>query len=232
MVLAPMLIIAILCAGWAWSFQHRALRLLRQRPSHLARAGGAQRGTRGVGAVVISGPEDPGREDLGPDDPGREDLGPDESDSAGAGGAASRGADRSAEAAPRPVALAEGPWLPDLASPAGGAPASVLGWEAFAIASTLVLDGTVLIGCTRRADPDVDSPWAGPTGDRAGACPSDRATFVLLLGLDERATQAYDLLEAWRDGNDVLRLRPAPVSGAVEIYDGQSRALRAGLLAA
>ncbi|HEX3427021.1 MAG TPA: hypothetical protein VHT30_12870 [Acidimicrobiales bacterium] len=145
-------------------------------------------------------------------------------DPTGAGAAASD------DRAPTRVALRQ---LPATAPSPGATPSSVLGWEAFCIASTMVLDGTALIGCSWRPDPDPDVPitraqraWAMGTSER------EIATFVLLLGEDERAAQAYDLLEVWRETESTLRLRPAPVAGAVEVYDGHHRALRACLLAA
>jgi hypothetical protein len=94
---------------------------------------------------------------------------------------------------------------------------SVLGWEAFAIASTMVLDGTVLIGCRRR------------NHNRGGP---ETATLVLLIGDDERANRAVALLEGWSVTDATLGLRPTHVAGAIELYDQRRNALRAGILAA
>jgi hypothetical protein len=114
--------------------------------------------------------------------------------------------------------------LERIASPA---PSSVLGWDAFSIISTLVFDGTVLIGCRRQADPlFLDSGF-----DRRRDEVEDNS-MVLLIGEDERAAQAVALLEGWRAAAATLNLRPTGVEGAIELFDGRANALRAGLLAA
>jgi hypothetical protein len=93
-------------------------------------------------------------------------------------------------------------------------PSSVLGWETFSLDSTLVLDGSALLACSRQPD------------EKA------QGTLVLLIGDDDRAAKAVALLESWRDVGARLRLRPTTVAGAIEVYDDRSRALRAALLAA
>jgi hypothetical protein len=109
-------------------------------------------------------------------------------------------------------------------------PTSVLGWEAFSIVSALALDGTALIGCRREPVED----WGVPDWRREGR-PSDRTsevgTLVLLIGDDQRAMQAVALLDDWRLAETNLILRPTVVSGAIELFDGRNRALRACLLA-
>jgi len=98
------------------------------------------------------------------------------------------------------------------------APSSVLGWDGFSIVSTLVFDGTVLIGCRRQDGPRSPAP--------------ELSSLVLLIGEDERAAQAVTLLEGWRAAAARLNLRPTGVPGAIELFDGRANALRASLLAA
>jgi hypothetical protein len=95
----------------------------------------------------------------------------------------------------------------------------VLGWDAFALLSWLVLDGTVLLACRRQAD--------GPGQTVA----PEQATLVLLIGDDDRSRLAVAVLEAWRRAEATLRLRPTAVAGAIEVFDGRRRAIRAALLA-
>jgi hypothetical protein len=94
---------------------------------------------------------------------------------------------------------------------------SVLGWDAFTLTSTLPFDGTVLLSCR----PELGAP------PDAG-----ELTLVLLIGDDARADQALALFEWWRARGSILRLRPTPVPGAIELFDARDSAIRAALLAA
>ncbi|HEX3541391.1 MAG TPA: hypothetical protein VHT75_13235 [Acidimicrobiales bacterium] len=93
---------------------------------------------------------------------------------------------------------------------------SVLGWEAFTVGATLVLDGTLLLGCRRH--------------DRLG--PAEESTVVLEIGDSERADRAVALFQAWQAVGATLRLRPTTIAGAIEILDDHQRAVRAPLLLA
>jgi hypothetical protein len=101
------------------------------------------------------------------------------------------------------------------------APSSVLGWEAFSLVSTLVFDGTVLVGCRRRRD--------GTFPGRA--TPEEHGSLVLLIGEDDRAIRAVELLEGWRATGAILHLRPTRITGAIELFDERHSAIRAALLA-
>jgi hypothetical protein len=109
-------------------------------------------------------------------------------------------------------------------------PPSVLGWEAFSIVSALALEGTALIGCRR----ETADEWGVPEwrrGNRPSAVAFEIGTLVLLIGEDSRAIEAVAMLEEWRMAQTSLILRPTAVTGAIELFDGRSRALRACLLA-
>jgi len=97
---------------------------------------------------------------------------------------------------------------------------SVLGWEAFSIASALLFEGTVLVSCTRQSDVPTDRSRLGHDG-----------SLVLLIGDDEQAGRAFRLIEDWRAASTILRLRPTRVASAIELYDRRANALRADLLA-
>lgn len=97
---------------------------------------------------------------------------------------------------------------------------SVLGWEAFSIASTLFLEGTVLVSCTRQSDNRSSCARLGHDG-----------SLVLLIGDDEQAGRAFHLIEDWRAAGTTLRLRPTTRASAIELYDRRDNALRADLLA-
>jgi hypothetical protein len=101
------------------------------------------------------------------------------------------------------------------------APCSVLGWDGFRVVSTLVLDGSVLIGCRSLSTTGADQ-----------AFDDDDQTIVLLIGDDPRAEAAVELLSRWRSRRTVLRLRPIDRPGAIELIDERHNALRAALLAA
>jgi hypothetical protein len=111
-------------------------------------------------------------------------------------------------------------------------PTSVLGWEAFSLVSTLVLEGTVLLACRRQLDEPFPRVVTLRPPSRPESGPSEEATIVLLIGEDERAGQAVALLDAWQQARVILRLRPTPIAGAIEVFDGRHSALRAALLAA
>jgi hypothetical protein len=101
-------------------------------------------------------------------------------------------------------------------------PPSVLGWEAFSVVSTLVLDGQAMLTCRRRPDGQ----------GRKATTPAEQATLVLLIGQDEGAARAVALLERWRAVKAPLHVRPTTVAGGIELFDSRSNALRAHLLAA
>jgi hypothetical protein len=123
------------------------------------------------------------------------------------------------EVAPARVAVQERP------TTAPTPPPSVLGWEAFSVVSTLVLDGSALLTCRRRSDGPRPNKRNRPTAE-------EQATLVLLIGQDEGAARAVALLERWRAVKAPLHVRPTTVAGGIELFDPRSNALRAHLLAA
>ena len=97
---------------------------------------------------------------------------------------------------------------------------SVLEWDGFSIASTLFLDGTVLVSCTRQPMRPISRGRLGHDG-----------SLVLLIGDDEKGIRAFHLIEDWRAAGTTLQLRPTTLARAIELYDGRHNALRAQLLA-
>ncbi|MDQ6613677.1 MAG: hypothetical protein M3083_02670 [Actinomycetota bacterium] len=110
-------------------------------------------------------------------------------------------------------------------------PCSVLGWEAFSLFSTLVLDGTVLLGCRRQPDEFFAGGRTRRRANLSRPTAEESGTLVLLIGEDELAVRAVEILEQWRTASVTLRLRPTAVAGAIEVFDGRRSAIRAALLA-
>lgn len=193
------MVVLVGCGWWAWGFQQRAVRILHVRPSRALHREHARR--------------------VGTDPPRRR------RSASPAGDRAARVAveqlERGASPTPSPVSSSA-----PLSAPLSALP-SVLGWEAFSIVCTLVMDGTVLVGCLRRNDPQFRD-----RGHSLRPVAVEDSSIVLLIGHDERANQAVALLESWRASTATLRLRPTRVAGAIELFDGRANALRAGLLAA
>jgi hypothetical protein len=105
---------------------------------------------------------------------------------------------------------------------------SVLGWKHLRLLSVVCDGGWVILGCRRRP------PGGSRGGEAAGDVPfgGDDRTIVLRLGPGVPAAEAIELLGQWETDGTWLRIRPAPVPGALELADDHGRAcLRAPLVA-